>query len=224
MKKPLPVVVAAFFALASTAVRGEDIVKTSDAKVEGKVVAMSATEVTVSQGGTNKKVPVNQIESIAFEEDPQLVRRARDAAVAGRYEDSLKALENVKVDEIERSEIKDDVEYYSAFSAAKLATGKQEILEAGKQMAAFVSAHPKSYHYIEANEVVGDLLVALGQYSRAREYYERVGKAPWPEVKLRASLNGVTQDMIVIVMHPKCCSDSASYQRRVNASSALKAC
>jgi hypothetical protein len=43
------------------------------------------------------------------------------------------------------------------------------------------------------------------------------------EVKLRFSLNGSTVDAVVIVMHPKCCSDSTSYQRRVNASKALKA-
>jgi Endonuclease/Exonuclease/phosphatase family len=43
------------------------------------------------------------------------------------------------------------------------------------------------------------------------------------EVKLRASLGGATQDMVVIVMHAKCCSDLDSYQRRVDASSALKA-
>jgi endonuclease/exonuclease/phosphatase family metal-dependent hydrolase len=43
------------------------------------------------------------------------------------------------------------------------------------------------------------------------------------EVKLRISLNGTTEDVVVVVMHPKCCSDSTSYQRRVNASNALKA-
>jgi endonuclease/exonuclease/phosphatase family metal-dependent hydrolase len=43
------------------------------------------------------------------------------------------------------------------------------------------------------------------------------------EVKLRASLGGATQDMVVIVMHAKCCADLDSYQQRVEASSALKA-
>lgn len=51
--------------------------------------------------------------------------------------------------------------------------------------------------------------------------FDFAGRPPL-EVKLRASLNGTTQDMVVIVMHPKCCSDSSSYQRRVNASNALK--
>jgi endonuclease/exonuclease/phosphatase family metal-dependent hydrolase len=43
------------------------------------------------------------------------------------------------------------------------------------------------------------------------------------EVRLRASLGGATQDMVVIVMHAKCCADLDSYQQRVAASSALKA-
>jgi len=42
------------------------------------------------------------------------------------------------------------------------------------------------------------------------------------QVKLRITLNGTTEDVVVIVQHPKCCSDATSYSRRVNASSALK--
>lgn len=52
--------------------------------------------------------------------------------------------------------------------------------------------------------------------------YDFGGRPPM-EVKLRVSLNGATEDEVVIVMHAKCCSDSTSYQRRVNASNALKA-
>jgi hypothetical protein len=36
------------------------------------------------------------------------------------------------------------------------------------------------------------------------------------------TLNGATDDVVVIVMHSKCCSDTTSWQRRVNASNALK--
>jgi tetratricopeptide (TPR) repeat protein len=166
-----------------------DVVKTTDGKVEGQVSAMSPTEVTVTQGGATKTIPVNQIELITFEEDPALVRRARESVLAGRYEDAGKALENVKTDDIQRAEILQDIEFYGALSGAKLALkGELEIPEAGKRMLAFVSTNPKSYHYLEACETVGDLLMALGQYSRAREFYERVGKAPWPEYKLRAAV------------------------------------
>ena len=42
------------------------------------------------------------------------------------------------------------------------------------------------------------------------------------EVKLRVTLNGVTEDVVVIVLHMKAFNDAASWQRRQNASNALK--
>lgn len=51
--------------------------------------------------------------------------------------------------------------------------------------------------------------------------YDFAGRPPM-EVKLRVTLNGVTEDVVVIVLHNKCCSDDASWQRRQNASVALK--
>jgi len=163
-------------------------VKTDKGKFEGQISAMSPTEVTVTDGGESKKIPVNRIEMVTFEEDTALVRRARESVANGRYEEALKALENVKEDDIQRAELKQDIEFYAAYAGAKMALeGKLEIPEAGKRMLAFVTANPQSFHYFQACEAVGDLLAALGQFSKARDYYERVGKAPWPEYKLRAS-------------------------------------
>ena len=51
--------------------------------------------------------------------------------------------------------------------------------------------------------------------------YDFAGRPPM-EVTLRVSLNGTTEDIIVIVLHNKCCTDDESYQRRLNASNALK--
>jgi len=51
--------------------------------------------------------------------------------------------------------------------------------------------------------------------------YDFAGRPPL-EVKLRVSLNGRTEDLVVIVLHAKCCTDSTSWQRRSNASVALK--
>ena len=42
------------------------------------------------------------------------------------------------------------------------------------------------------------------------------------EVKLRVTLNGATEDVVVIVLHAKAFNDAASWQRRQNASVALK--
>ncbi|MDC3959810.1 lamin tail domain-containing protein [Polyangium jinanense] len=51
--------------------------------------------------------------------------------------------------------------------------------------------------------------------------YEFAGRPPL-EVKLSVTLNGTTDNVVVIVLHMKALSDSASYQRRLDASAALK--
>ncbi|WP_375768315.1 endonuclease [Archangium gephyra] len=51
--------------------------------------------------------------------------------------------------------------------------------------------------------------------------YDFAGRPPL-EVKLRVSLNGRTEDIVVIVLHAKAFNDSTSWQRRSNASQALK--
>lgn len=58
--------------------------------------------------------------------------------------------------------------------------------------------------------------VILTQYNT-----DFAGRPPL-EVRLRVASGSGTEDVVVIVMHPKCCTDSTSYQRRVTAANALK--
>jgi len=51
--------------------------------------------------------------------------------------------------------------------------------------------------------------------------FDFAGRPPM-QVKLRVTLNGLTEDITVIVLHAKCCTDDQSYDRRLNASNALK--
>jgi len=51
--------------------------------------------------------------------------------------------------------------------------------------------------------------------------FDFAGRPPL-QVKLSVTLNGATEDIVVIVLHAKCCSDSDSWTRRRNAANALK--
>ncbi len=55
----------------------------------------------------------------------------------------------------------------------------------------------------------------------AERDFDFAGRPPL-QVTLRVTLNGTTEDVVVIVLHAKCCSDGASLQRRRNAAGALK--
>ena len=134
-------------------------------------------------------MPVNEIVSVIYDDEPSSLQITRIAVANGRFEDALAALDKIKLDEVERPEIKQDIAFYKALCAARLALGGSgDIMAAGKLMVGFVNNAQGSYHWLQANEVVGDLLVAAGKFSAAQTYYTTVGKAPWPDYKMRAGV------------------------------------
>jgi tetratricopeptide (TPR) repeat protein len=192
MNKRRVVLAAAVWLAVSPLARADTVMKI-DGQARGDVVETSATEVTLQARGSTArtKVPVNEIRSILFTDEPARLNTARTAIDAGRNEDAVTGLEGINVAEVRRKEIKQDVAFYTALAKARIAlagTDANAIVEAGRLMAAFVNEHPSSYHYLEACEVVGDMLVAAGKHTAAQDYYGRVAQAPWPDYQMRAGV------------------------------------
>jgi tetratricopeptide (TPR) repeat protein len=168
-----------------------DTVKTRKGSAYGEIIGMDADKVEIRQSSGNaltKQVPVNEIQAVLYEGEPMDLKTARNHVLAGRFAEASTALQ--KIDKTpSRREIAQDIEFYKALCAAKLAlAGKMKIADAGRMMKAFADAHSKSYHYYEASEVVGDLLVAVGSYAPAVDYYARLEAAPWPDYRMRAGV------------------------------------
>jgi tetratricopeptide (TPR) repeat protein len=166
-----------------------DTVKLTKGSVAGKILNTSPAEVEVEQAaGTTKQIPVNQIQTIFFENEPTDLKSAKNHALAGRYAEAKAAMDRIKRDAT-RSVIQQDIEFYRAYCAAKWALiGSGKPSDAESLMNAFIDANDKSHHYFEAVEVEGDLLAALGHYQQAAEYYARLQQAPWPDYKMRADV------------------------------------
>ena len=85
--------------------------------------------------------------------------------------------------------IRQEIDYYTALAAARLAAGGSgDAQAAGRSLVAFVNANKDSYHFYDANEAIGDLLVAIGRSDQAATYYNELATAPWPEFKLRSEI------------------------------------
>lgn len=154
-----------------------------------KVTDMTSTQVTVDVRGTSKVYPVNEITGIAYEGEPLPLRNARNELVLFKYSEALEQLGKVELPTT-RPEVDQDAEYFKALCASRLALeGTGKVVEAGKLMIAFLKAHPNSYHALEGNEVVGDLLVANGSYAQAEPYYRKLAAAPWPDYQMRAGVH-----------------------------------
>lgn len=176
------------------AARAFDSIKTNKATVLGRVVGMDSTKVLfqkASAGALSKKIPVNQIQTIYFDGEPRDLKTAKKHVLAGRYAKALAALERIKnlKKEPRRPAISQDIEFIKALCTTKLALGgSMKIAEAGLLMKAFADNNPNSYHYFEASEAVGDLLVAIQEYTQAMKYYARLQSAPWPDYQMRGGV------------------------------------
>jgi len=190
MKMRCVVLAAAVGLAAGAACWAFDTVKTTSGTVSGTVVSMNPLEVVVEQNALRKPVAVNEIVTVFYDDEPTQLRTARTHLLTGRYEDALASLENVDPSAVSRLVVKQDIAFFKALCAAKIALGGGgSISDAGRQMMAFVTTHKGSYHYFEACEAVGDLLVALRKYPNAEEYYSRLARdAPWPDYKMRAGV------------------------------------
>ncbi len=170
---------------------GTDRVKLARGSESGEVSEMTPLQVTLNKGlPGSRTVAVNEIKSIAFRDEPSELTQARLNAANGGYSNALEALGNIDQSAIKKDFVKQDVEYYQAYCAAKLALGGTgEIGEAGRQLNTFVKTYPQNYHNLEAIELMGDLLMAGERYDAAqKQYNELASKAPWPDYKMRAAV------------------------------------
>lgn len=161
--------------------------------VAGTITKITPIEVTVEQAAVKKVVQVNEIAAIIFDGEPSSLNVARMAASAGRYQDALDILTDPKkVDpaQLERREMKQELEFYTAQCVAKLALGGTGKLDdAGSMMFKFTSKNDGSFHLLEARELFGDLLVAAGKYADAEKAYRTLATdAPWPDHKMQAGV------------------------------------
>lgn len=168
-----------------------DQIRTQRGALSGTIEGVSPTEITLSRSGRNEQIQVNEIVSIRFEGEPPEMNVARSAAINGRYEDALRSFDELEaeIQGLSRDEIKQDWTFYKAYSAAKLALGGAgDVPAAGRAMSDFVNNNKQSYHFYLANEVLGDLLVALNRHDLAVRYYNELAKAPWPDYQMRAAI------------------------------------
>jgi tetratricopeptide (TPR) repeat protein len=156
----------------------------------GEVVETTPIEITLDKGaGGTRKLAVNELRSLLFDGEPTQLTQARLNVRNGGYATALDTLNEIDLARIDRDLVREDVEFYKAICAAKLALGGTgKIADAGRQLNEFVRTHPQNFHYLEAVEVMGDLLMASDKFERAERQYAELAKAPWPDFQMRAGV------------------------------------
>ncbi len=176
-------------------------VRSETSQVQGTVEVITRDEVVVSTQARARTIPASDVE-IIFYGGQQDLQRAQIAAAKGDYKEATERLDAVNLGDQERAPVKAELAYMQALIPAKIAlSGQTESDEsgnptdpaaaasqAGEKMLKFIKANGNSFHYYEANEIVGDLLMSIGQYDKAEEFYRKLAESKSADVKARANL------------------------------------
>jgi tetratricopeptide (TPR) repeat protein len=185
------VLVASLWLLGETAAQSHtDRIRFGRSADAGEVVKVTPVEITLDKGGAGTRTfAVNEIRSVLFDGEPTELTQARLNVRNGGYATALERLDEIDEARLDRDLVREDVEFYKALCEAKLALGGSgQIVEAGRKLNEFVRSHPQNFHYLEAVEVMGDLLMASEKYARAERQYAELAKAPWPDYQMRAGV------------------------------------
>jgi len=175
--------------VASIAAAQNDRVRMASGSESGKVTGMTKTEVTLQRGSTEKKLPVSEVQSVQFAEEPSELTQARVNARNGGYRAAVEKLSSLDAASINEPYVRQEVLYYRAFCQAKLALlGEGDVKVAGRDLNNFVKENPNNYHYYQARQLLGDLLVSAGLFEPAEKMYAELARAPWPAYKMRAGI------------------------------------
>ncbi len=168
---------------------GNDTIRAGGRLHRGPIIKMTPFEVVVEVQAVEQTFPVNQIESITYQNEPTGLSTVRSYIANRAYENALNALERIDRGTVSRREILQEMDYLAVFCEAQIALqGNGDLQAAGSKMNRFAQQNPGHYRFLEANEVIGDLLVSLGQHANAEKYYAQLAEAPWDDYKMRAGV------------------------------------
>lgn len=188
-------VAAAALTFVSSASADDDRVKTDTATLVGKITATTPLSVTVQRGTTRTEAPIATVQSVVFGDEPPELAQARINVQTGAYKKAMEKLAAIEVEGLKNPLIAQEAAYYKAAAQARMALlGEGTVVDAGRELASFLSLHRTSHHMLEATELLGDLLMAAGAYDKAQERYAVLAKAPVPSIKVRA---GVLQGRVL---------------------------
>ncbi len=166
-----------------------DRIRTATGSESGEITKMTPLVVTITSGGQEKEIQVPQIRSIIFRGEPSELTQARLNATNAGYEAALSTLESINMNNVRSEYVEQEIEYYKAFCAAKLAlVGARPVPDAGSALQAFVTKSPSNFHFLEATELLGDLLVHMGNYAPAQKKYELLAQSPFPSYRMRSGV------------------------------------
>jgi tetratricopeptide (TPR) repeat protein len=166
--------------------------------LSGTILGTSPTDVEIeNEEGDLKRVPLDKIAEVIFSDEPPKLASARSFLMRGRPADALGELESVQPSELEGVPplVLAEMEYAKAAASGQIAVESGEGVPAAvATVDGFLSKHPRSHHFFEMQQLVGQLHAKAGDYAAAMQAFDTMAKGP-SSFKIQA-LNGKGQILV----------------------------
>jgi len=158
--------------------------------VTGTVVAVSPSGIDVEKSdGETQKLAIETVREVQFGAEPQSLKNARSMLLRGRGADAQEEVGKIEADELEDAEplVLAEVDF------VKAAAGGKAVLDAGGDLAGaskavtdYLARHPKSHHFFQMQELLGDLYSRAGKPAEAVAAYRQLDSGP-PALQVRSA-------------------------------------
>lgn len=156
----------------------------------GTILATTANDVEIeATGGDLKRVPIDRIAEVQFDDEPPKLRSARSLLIKGRPADALGDLAQVEKSELEGLPpmIVAEMEFVKTAAAGLLAAQSGDgVAAADAAVAAFLSKNPRSHHAYELQQILADLRTRAGNFDGAAAAFDALAAGP-PAFKVQAA-------------------------------------
>jgi tetratricopeptide (TPR) repeat protein len=158
--------------------------------VAGKIVSVSPVGVDVENNdGDTQKVAIETVREVQFGAEPQSLKNARAMLLRGRGADARDEVGKIEADELDGAEplVLAEVDFVKAAATAQaVLDAGGDLAAAGKAVADYLAKHPKSHHFFQMQELLGDLRARAGKPAEALAAYQQLDAGP-PALKVRAA-------------------------------------
>lgn len=158
--------------------------------VSGKIISVSPVGVDVENSdGDTQKVAIETVREVQFGAEPQSLKNARGMLLRGRGADARDEVAKIEAEELDGAAplVLAEVDFVKAAAAAQAVLGTGgDLAGAAKIVADYLAKHPKSHHFFQMQELLGDLQARAGKPAEALAAYQQLDNGP-PALKVRAA-------------------------------------
>jgi tetratricopeptide (TPR) repeat protein len=168
-----------------------DQVVTRDETLFGKIESLTPEVVRLLPRGSTdapREIGVADVLLIQFDDEPQGLIEAKRRLVKKEFVSAFHAVKEINENQLKSSSvaIRGEYAYVQAVVSGRIAIKTaEEISFALRRVKRVIDQFTRSIHYYELLELAGDLEVALGEFDKAKNFYDKMIEGP-PLMAIRA--------------------------------------